>query len=40
MTPLFSVAAIGGEEIARRNLSEMNDYLRTVPGVSFVDVEV
>ena len=36
----ISVAAIGGEEIARRNLSEMNDYLRTVPGVSFIEVGV
>ena len=36
----LSVAAIGGEEIARRNLSEMNDYLRTVPGVNFVEVGV
>ena len=33
----ISVAAIGGEEISRRNLTEMNDYLRAVPGVTFVD---
>ena len=33
----LSVAAIGGDEIDKRNLSEMNDYLRTIPGVSFVD---
>jgi iron complex outermembrane receptor protein len=36
----ISVAAIGGEEIARRNLSEMNDYLRTVPGVNYVEIGV
>ena len=36
----LSIAAIGGEEISRRNLSEMNDYLRTVPGVSFIDLGV
>jgi len=36
----ISVAAIGGEEISRRNLSEMNDYLRTVPGVNFIEVGV
>ena len=34
----ISIAAIGGEEIARRNLSEMNDYLRTVPGVNFIEL--
>ena len=33
-----SVAAITGEEIARRNLSEMNDYLRIVPGVNFIEI--
>ena len=33
----ISVAAVGGEEISRRNLSEMNDYLRTIPGVTFID---
>ena len=33
----ISMAAIGGEEISRRNLSEMNDYLRTIPGVTFVE---
>ena len=33
----LSIAAIGGEEISRRNLTEMNDYLRTLPGVSFMD---
>ena len=36
----LSVAAVSGEDIARRNLSEMNDYLRTVPGVNFVEVGV
>ncbi|MDA9296188.1 TonB-dependent receptor [Porticoccaceae bacterium] len=36
----LSVAAFSGEDIARRNLAEMNDYLRTVPGVSFVDIAV
>ena len=33
----LSVAAIGGDEIDKRNLSEMNDYLRTIPGVTFLD---
>ncbi|MCT2531891.1 TonB-dependent receptor [SAR92 clade bacterium H231] len=33
----LSIAAIGGEEISRRNLTEMNDYLRTMPGVNFID---
>lgn len=33
-TPL-SIAAVGAEEIGRRNLAEMTDYLRTVPGVNF-----
>ena len=36
----ISVAAIGAEEISRRNLSEMNDYLRMIPGVSMVDLGV
>jgi len=36
----ISIAVIGGEEISRRNLSEMNDYLRTMPGVSLVEVGV
>ncbi|MGX4675910.1 TonB-dependent receptor [SAR92 clade bacterium H246] len=36
----LSVAAIDGEEISKRNLSEMNDYLRTLPGVNFVDLGV
>ena len=36
----LSIAAIGGEEISRRNLSEMNDYLRAVPGVNLVDLGV
>lgn len=35
-----SVAAIGSEEISRRDLSEMNDYLRAVPGVSMLDLGV
>ena len=34
----LSIAAIGGEEISRRNLTEMNDYLRTLPGVNFIEV--
>ena len=33
----LSIAAIGNEEISRKNLTEMNDYLRTIPGVTFVD---
>ena len=32
-----SIAAIGGEEISRRSLTEMNDYLRIIPGVNFAD---
>jgi len=36
----LSIAAIGGEEISRRNLSEMNDYLRALPGVNFIEVGV
>ena len=36
----ISVAAISGEDIARRNLEEMNDYLRTVPGANFVSLEL
>ncbi|MGX4675859.1 TonB-dependent receptor [SAR92 clade bacterium H246] len=32
----LSVAAISGEDITRRNILEMNDYLRTVPGVTFL----
>ena len=35
-----SIAAIGGEEIARRNLTEMNDYLRAIPGVNLMDTGV
>ena len=35
-TPI-SVAAIGSEEIDRKNISEMNDYLRLIPGVNLVD---
>ena len=33
----LSVAAIGSEDIDQRNLAQMDDYLRTIPGVSFVD---
>ncbi|PHZ85107.1 TonB-dependent receptor domain-containing protein [Paremcibacter congregatus] len=33
-----SISAIGSKEITRRNFSEMNDYLRTVPGVNFIEV--
>ncbi|MGX4677323.1 TonB-dependent receptor domain-containing protein [SAR92 clade bacterium H246] len=36
----LSVAAIGGEEIDKRNLAEMNDYLRSIPGVAYVDMGV
>ena len=36
----ISVAAVSGEEIGRRNLSEMNDYLRTIPGVNMIDLGV
>ena len=36
----LSVAAIGGDEIEKRNLAEMNDYLRSVPGVAYVDMGV
>jgi len=32
----ISVAAIGGEDIAQQNLSGMDDYLRTLPGVNFL----
>jgi outer membrane receptor protein involved in Fe transport len=32
----ISIAAIGGEEISSRGLTEMNDYLRTVPGVTML----
>ena len=38
-TPI-SVAAIGGEEISRRDLSEMKDYLRTLPGINLFDAGV
>ena len=33
----MSISAIGGEEIERRGLVGMNDYLRTLPGVSMID---
>ena len=33
----ISMAAIGGEEISQRNLTEMNDYLRTIPGINYID---
>ena len=33
----ISIAAIGGEEISRRNLSEMKDYLRAIPGINLFD---
>ncbi len=35
-TPL-SITAFGTEDIARRSLDSMDDYLRTVPSLSFVD---
>lgn len=33
----MSVTALGGGDMARRNASEMNDYLRSQPGTNFVD---
>ena len=33
----LSVAAIGGEELSRRGISGMEDYLATISGVSFLD---
>jgi iron complex outermembrane receptor protein len=38
-TPI-SIAVLGADEIDRRQISEMNDYLRTVPSVNFVDLGV
>ena len=32
-----SIAAIGGEELSRRGISGMEDYLAKIPGVSFLD---
>ena len=32
-----SISAIGGEEIDKKNLVSMDDYLRNIPGVSFQD---
>jgi iron complex outermembrane receptor protein len=33
----MSVTAIGGDEMARRNAQEMNDYLRSQPGTNFIE---
>ena len=33
----MSISALGGDEIARRGLDEMDDYLRAVPGTAFID---
>lgn len=33
----MSISAIGGEEMGRRGLEGMDDYLRTMPGLNFVD---
>lgn len=33
----MSISAIGGDELLRRNLQRMDDYLRTEPGTNFVD---
>ena len=33
----LSVAAIGGDELSRRGISGMEDYLATISGVSFLD---
>ena len=32
-----SIAAISGEDISSKGLSDMDDYLRITPGVSFID---
>ena len=32
-----AISAIGGEEIDKKNLVSMDDYLRNIPGVSFQD---
>lgn len=36
----ISIAVIGEEEMSVRDLSQMDDYLRTVPGISYVDTGV
>ena len=33
----MSISALGSEEISRKNLVGMNDYLRTLPGVNVID---
>ncbi|MEP1444922.1 MAG: TonB-dependent receptor [Paraglaciecola sp.] len=34
----ISLAAISSEDIDRKNIEDMDDYLRTVPGVNYVDL--
>ncbi len=34
----MSISAIGSEDIERKNLLSMNDYLRTLPGVNMIDM--
>ena len=36
----LSIAAIGGEEIDRRNIAGMGDYLSAIPGVNMLDLGI